>query len=436
MFDLNDSFEAVAFQRNNTVRPLIRNYFQEILNDPEDDINVARRLQEINDLIFDTTGILFESQVFEKGWFFGPYEISVVVPNVNALSPVNTAAAKRMEKLDIDGMKIDDVLNGKVDFKNGKVSGFFSTIEHQIKYSRRTFTDKHLTAEELTALHFHEVGHAWVNLVFLGESLATNVILAEIVGQYDMQTTAAKKFQVGRAALKMAGVNSDVAEDATSSDIVALVLKGQCDRMQYNAGTRWYDQRLAEVMSDQFSVRFGNGVDLAKALTKLERSTHIWGGTGYEPKWFGLMFNFMNVAFLPMAVVGNAGKAATFSLISSISKTFLTSFFFSGVVSEVLKKFTGGHPPIKDRLESIRREVLSELKNPKLPDDLRRLILSDLTIIDEEIGSAHPFTDVYTRVSRYLADVFVGRRHEMDKHKLVEDLANNRLYEFSAKLKG
>lgn len=442
------SFETVAWQRDNKLKPAVTALYQEVLDAAGNLAKQLAALDKIHRLVFETVGLSFTSKVVEKSWFFGPYEISVEVPNLTAISPINKAAVERLHKFDIANMKITDLLNGKIDYQSGNVSGFFSELKHEITYSTKTLNGD-LTAPMLTALHFHEVGHAWVNCVLLGESLATNIVIAEYLGQYDFTATAEKKIQVGKAALKLSGVNSDLPKDADVAEITALVLKGQVDRIQRHAGTRWYDHRLTETLADQFAVRFGTAADLIRALSVLERSQHIFADHGYEPRWIGQLFNFMNIVMIPMAfqksvvqggveVMVKVGAAEGMQkLLKSVSKTFLCSFFISGFGAEMVKKINGtAHAPLKERIKVIRRDAVSELKNPNLPAAARKAILGDLEIIDATAAEAHPFTDVYALLSKYLTNVITGRKVEFDHHHMVDDLANNRLYEFSALLKG
>jgi hypothetical protein len=433
---LSASFEAVAWQRNSTLKPRMTELFQKIIDNHTDESFVRRVFLEINDLIFQETGLKFESTLVDRSWFFGPYEISVELPNLNTFSPVNPQAVKRMRNYDLDNLSIYDTITGRVDYSKGRVSGFFSTLIHRTSYSRKTFEGE-IPANELAAANLHEVGHAYVNCAYMGETLATNVVLAELVGQYDMEADVKKKFLIGKAAIRMSGSPADIRDDYTAADITAFVLEGQVRRMQTSVGTRWYDQRLAETMADQFAVRFGAGADLVKAMSRFERSRHIWAGTGYDPKWLGVLFNFTNIVMLPFSISAEVAAPAVIQLLKQASKSFTFNFFLTGIGGELKGRMSGSnHAPLRERLQVIRRDVVSELKNPNLDEATRKLILNDLEVIDEEVATAHPFTDVYSQLSRWIVNVATGRKSEFGHQHMVDDLANNRLYEFSAKLKG
>lgn len=439
MLNSSASFEAVAWQRNSVLKPRLTAIFKEIIDHHKDESFVRKRFQDISDLVMAETGILIEGELVDKSWFMGPYEISVHTPNMTTFSPVNTQAVERMRKLDLENMSIYDTITGRVDYRTGKVSGFFSQIVNKFSFSRKTF-EGHFPPEELAAPFLHEVGHAWVNCAYMGETLATNFVLAELVGQYDTTADVKKKFLIGKAALKMSGSDKQIKEDTDVAELTAFVLEGQVRRMQVSVGTRWYDHRLTETLADQFAIRFGAGADLVKALTRFEKSRHLWADAGYEPGWVGIMFNFSNIVLLPFRFHEKTGAliaATTFQIVEKIAWGFGMNFFLSGFIREVHKKITNSsQAPLSERIQTIRRDIISELKNPNLPADTRKIVLSDLAVLDEQLKEAHPFTDVYSRLTKWIVDTTLGRRKELAHHHLVDDLANNRLYEFSAQLKG
>ena len=433
MFNSEPSFEVLAWQRSNRLAPALSESFDVIIDNFNDKGVVTRVFREICERIYDETGLTFQMRTTKKSWFTGPFEISVLAPNLNAVSPVNMKAVERLRKFDVTNMQILDTIDGFIDYKHGKVGGFFSKLVHEIVFSEATF-DGSIPPNELTAATLHEVGHGWTNCALLGETLATNVVIAELIGQYDFETDSRKKFEIGVAAQKLAGVT--VEEPGDTAKLTALVLKGTVARMQARTGTRWYDQRLTESLSDAFAVRFGVGADLVKAISRFERGNHLWASPGYEPAWIGLMFNFANIVNAPFAIANELWKSAARVTVETIARSFGFAFFFN-CLSEITRKATGSaHMPTKQRIQAIRREVVSELRNPNLEDERRQQILADLAVIDAEAGSAHSFTDVYSILSKWITNKITGRSSELGYHDQVEDLANNRLYEFSAQLKG
>lgn len=437
--ELQLSLEAIAFQtKKNFVRELI-SLFGQILAEHKNPSRVQALQAKITSLTLDTTGIWLEPHWEEAflPWILGPYVIKVNTPNLNALSPINKKAVEKLRDFDLDNIRTTDLLTGTIDYANGKMTGFYSQIRHDLFWSKNMF-EGDFVAEEITALYLHELGHGWTNLTYMGETLVTNVILAEVVGQYNLQETVEKKYRVGQVALKLASVDKKLPKDADMGELTAIVLEGQINRMQKAAGTRWYDERLAEAIADQYAIRWGMGAWLVKALAKLERSTGIFANEGYEPVWWGVLMNFMNVAFLPFNGSKYVVRYALEPMVKAIASSFAFSLLTSGVATELIKKVAGanGHAPMPQRVAAIRREIVSQLKQPKLNESVRKACLADLEVVDNELENVHSFSDIYSYVTKYVANAFMGRTTELGRHDLIENLANNRLYEFSALLKG
>lgn len=429
MINLQESMEAIAFQKNSTFFKDITELFAQAMKaESENELNAV--LSKITAETLEITGIWMEPRQVKAGGFLAPYIVNIRIPDLNVVSPLNEGAVKRLRKFDVEGMTIQQVISGTIDMKTGKVSGFFSKIRHDFDFSRSLF-DGHFTPDEVAGLYFHEVAHAWVNFKYLGESMATNVVLAEVVGQMDTQATIEKKYAVGLAALKLAGIDKRPPLDVDSSEITALVLQGQVARMQKEADTRWYDRRLAEYLADQWAARWMIGSALARALAKLERKKGIFAQAGYDPKWLGLTYNLMNLYGFPFSAAAGGVTNLVVKGLATIAKDFAWSFGFN-VVAELIGDDT--HLDVTQRIQQQRREIVTMLKDRDLPKDMVDTALAEIKAIDEELSQVHPFSDVLGKVSRYVIDLFNGNK-KMSDELAKEELANNRLYELSAMLK-
>lgn len=428
------SLEAIAFQLKSTFGKRVAALFDEIIESKVDPAVLDRNLQLINDLTRQETGVWMEPSIVSDGRLITPYRVEVVSPNLDVLSPINQSAVERLWKYDLDKIKIETVLNGTVDLKNGKVTGFFTKIKNQFLISMSMLSG-HFSGAELMALYFHEVGHAYVLYWLMGETLITNTILNEIVGRMASQTTLKKRILVGQAALKLAGVDKDISDtDADAADITALVLDGQVTRMQKQTGSRWYDRRLAEALADQFAARYMAGAPLVTALAKLERSKNVaFSASGYDPIWVGVLSNMLNIMTFPFSALPIGASLVVLKSIRAVASSYSLSLFASSVGFFVIGK---SYDPLPQRTAALRRELVTILKDPMLGPDLRKRTLADLKIVDEELAKVHNFGDVYGKIARYTLGMFTGHREEMTVHQNVEELANNRLYELSALFKG
>jgi len=426
------SLESIAFQLRSDYPDRLTALFQKCIDANGDVKVISNLLDDIRQLTHDTTGIWMEPLLAPAGFLEGDYLVSCLVENLNAVSPINPTALSKLEKYDLSNLKVDAVLDGTVDLKNARVTGFFTKIRNHFKMSP-SMVDGKFTASEIAALYLHETGHVYVTYEYLGQSLVTNLIVAEILGVWSSDATQARKYEVGRAAVKLSGNPAAIPEEADESTLVALVLQGQAPRMAARAGTRWYDHRLAEALADQFAARWIMGAPLVTAIGKMQRSRGILASRGYDPRWLGLVSNFMTIATLPFGLLSKGVSAA----VLAAAKTMTSSLAFSGAMQSILHVLSGGkYDTPRDRIDAIRRETVALLKNTRLDADTRKTLVKDLEIIDAEKASIHSYSDVMARLANWVVQVVIGRKEELAQNNLSEDLANNRLYELAARLKG
>lgn len=427
--DIALCLESIAYQTHSIYPKLISDKFESILGS-KDLVHIDRVLNEISEITLKAKGLNIQFTL-SNGSFINPYEITATVPNLDAFSPINLDASKRLSKLDLNNFKVEDLLTGHVDLKNGRVSGFFSSIKFKIMFPIKIVEDAALTAQELTAIYLHEEGHAFVTCEFLGNTLQTNTIMAALLGQVDEHTSQKRIYEIGVVASKISG-EPELGHDVTVDDIAVMVLKGQPKRMMARTNSRWYDARLTEALADQYAARHMSGASLVTALGKMNKKLGIFAPSGYEPMWLGGLSNFMNLLFFPFrySVLGSI------ALLKAIWKTYCITISIS-VISQTLSLFSSTtYDEPKMRLEAIRRESVGLLRDKNLPDDVRRSVLEDLKIIDKEIGSIHPYSDIISKIMRYTFKVATGKQMSDEYNHGLETLANNKLYELSSILKG
>jgi len=432
MGQFQESMEAIAFQTNSNLPKAIAAVFQKII-----DIKASRPesdalFEQITPIVGGATG-LFVTPVLLESKAAKAFSMFVLDPNFNAYSPINVKASEMMDKYELGKLETIEILNGSIDRKNGKVSGFYSKIPFRCGISHTMF-DGSFEAAELAAIFTHELGHPWSICEFLGQTLLTNVILAELVGRMDMQESESRKFALARCALKLSENDQKIPSDVSSSEITALVLEGQVKRMQRAYNTRWYDQRLAEAMADQFAARWMVGKDLVRALSKLERAKGWMDAEpGYDNMWVGVMSNLLTVVMLPYGFALSKGIAElTLHVMRRLAFGFAASFFISGSFYGLKADV---YPPMQQRIRAIRNEIVNLLKDRDLPVDLRKQALADLKIIDEEASNIHPFVNVINQLTTYTLDMISGKAHSLGANQMKENLANNRFFEFSADLR-
>lgn len=432
MRNLQESMEAMAFQRDLNYPTELKRLFNQLIDDRTRD-DMEDTLKDIVELTFEVTGIWMEASVMTgQTSYFTPYVVDVEFPDFNAFSPINRKALKRIENYDLENLDISEFFNGTIDRKTGKVSGFFNQIKGHFRISD-SFLQGAFEGDEIAGLYQHEVGHIWSYFELLGQTFSTNMILAEIVGRMDSQATIEKKYALGVAALKLAGSDVKPPLDVDSTTITALVLQGQVQRMQKSAGTRWYDVRLFETLADQYAARWMMGASLSKALAKIERGKGIFGQQGFEPRWFGLSVNFMNLVTLPFSSVSKGVSVVILKSVKSLATTYGATLAFNLFFFAIGDKT---YNTVQQRIAAQRRELVGLLRDRTLPKALVETALADLKLIDEEQSKIHNVSDVISTLSDYTINFFTGVRDGVEREIEKEELANNRLYELSASLKG
>lgn len=430
---MNDSSnESIAFQTTSNFPVLLVKLFAEAISAAGRVNELDVVLNKIHDLTVATTGISLKPKLTEENFTDGKYRVVCEVPSQMAFSPLNPSAVKQMNSLNLPNSNIETVLKGVVDYKNCRVSGALTQMPFSIHMTLAMF-DGYLEPEELSAIYSHELGHAWTTLVYMGQTLITNVILAEVVGQIGHGGAERRDYQVAKAAIAYSGGTDSVPDTIDQEVITAIVLKNQPLRMQKRIGSRWYDSRMAEVLADQFAARWMMGGHLVKALGKMERKRNIiFSTSGYDPIWIGIAANLLNVALLPWSSVGKGALTLGVGIIKSQASMFCLSMGIH-TLTDVLG---GGHPTPEARIANIRREIVGLLKQRDLPTEVRERALADLSVIDDEKLKVHNYGDVVAKINSWLYSLLSGKLYDLGRQSTREELVNNRLYELSAILKG
>jgi hypothetical protein len=432
MMSLQESMEAIAFQRDLKFPTLLTGYFEELIA-TEQVHEMVPTLQKIADLTYDVTGVMSTFIVTQAPpGKTAPYRASIKMPDFNAFSPLNRGAIKRLEAMDFANVTLIDLIDGKLDRKTGKMSGWFSTIGVEITFCDR-FMHGAFSGAEICALYLHELGHFWTMCEFMGETVSTSVVLAEIVGRMDTQETVDKRFEFVQAAMKITGANPNVPKDINTAEVFALLVKAQGTRMQNRAGSRWYDIRLAEVISDQYVSRWMMGSALATALGKLERGKGLFAEAGYDPVWIGVTTNFLNVVAFPFSSIGKGVSIVVFEAVKNLMWSFGVSLGLNTLIFGISEK---GYNTTLQRVAQQRRELVGLLRDKSLSDAEVKRALTDIDTIDKELDKVHNLSDIWGTITRYAIDVFSGVRNENHREIEKEELANNRLYELAASLRG
>lgn len=430
-FDLNESFEAIAMQWDREYPKKLTELFGRLLVEKDNPSKVDVILHEIAALTLKTRGIRMEPAMVADGIWISKYRISMEAPDLNSTSFVNPKALERLKRYDLEGMETDEIITGHIDKRTGVVSGFFTQIRNNFMMSYSMlgglFTDA-----ELTALYLHEVGHAHTLYLAMGETLASSLIISEMIGLLETESDVEKRFRIGRAFIKFSG-NADELKSDDPAAITAMILEGQDLRMEAHAGAKVPSYRIGEILSDQYAVRWGMGIPLASALAKLEKSKGFMiAETGFDPPWIGLLGNFLLLSSAAGSFVGKTVGAG----VQVALKAFLSSLSIATASTYGLDMLmgSGDYPSAKQRIQRIRVELQGALRHRDVSNEQKKAILADLKQLDEHIDQIHSYGDITNKLAKYVTRHIQGQVRTDAKTELTEQLINNRLYEMSALL--
>lgn len=437
MNDLNQlSMEMIALQRNAQFPKDITAIFQHCIDAQGDEVTILAELGKLATLTDAVTGINVDFGYLQPQMIAGKYLCSIDTPSLAAFNPLQPKMLEKLSNLDYSHFKADELLKGTIDLKNIRVSGFYSQIKFLVKFTSQMF-DGTLTALELCAVYLHELGHAWTMLEMMGQTMITNTILAESLGKLSPEDSPERVFEVGKAAIIMAeGDVPDEIEDL--NHIVVAVQIGQEHRLQRRLESKFVGDRLVERLADQFAARYMVGASLVTAFSKIERKRNfLSSASGYDPKWVGLAANLLNITSFPFKALQAGAFKFTLGILKGYSLSIAAPLLKGAMTDKFGDKLglADRETPL-ERTASIRREMVSYLKDPAIDDDTRRQILLDISVIDAELRNVHKYGDVMSKIFTNAYNLAVGRTHAVGQATVQESLANNRLYEAAARLKG
>ena len=303
------------------------------------------------------------------------------------------------------------VSSGFVDLELSKLNGYFSKRMSAIGFSPDYISSGKFTAEEISALILHELGHLFGICEMLDRTAGTNQILVTIDRALRNTTDVKKREMILRYGGSALGLNERVIVDLekTTNDTIAttILISESTKNMFLRSDQRntYYESITIEYMADEFAARHGAGKALVTSLDK---------HNGYS-------FQKRNPnAYLYMEII----KAAAV-IVGSLTNPFILALglavsFFDRSHSE---------EPIYDnplaRLNRIRNQFVEQAKQPGLPSNVTKQLLVDVKVVDSLLTEYRDQKDWLT----YLVDCFKSSRtsNRIDQQRL-EKLALNDLF--------
>jgi hypothetical protein len=309
---------------------------------------------------------------------------------------------------------------GRVDRKNGRVSGVFSEVESTVGLPVTLFAKK-FTAGEVAALTLHELGHLFALFDLVSHALTTNQILAGLSKKLD-QSAGIKDREAVLAKVKSVAELKDLDVEmlARSNDrkVVELVVVSSIAReLQSELGMPLFDTNSFEALADQYAVRMGAGRELVTAQEKINRAA---GHIAYRG-WIAWLFTEALKVILLLAVPLSLGGT------------------WSMLMASCTADSTGGeneaYGSVKTRYGRIREQLVEAMKNSELDKEAQVSYAEDIEAIDEILATVNDRRQLFSYLADFLSP---SRRQRISQEKLqreLEGIANNDLFVKAAALR-
>lgn len=441
--DIAESLESIYYQLNTPLKEYLiqsmercKDAYASNGKDVDRIEDISTVFDEVSDSIRARTGIQFNMHVASLPIAGMRYNVNVSIPKTAVASAVSTKLNDRTLGQLISGKYEHlEVVKGSMDLKALKVTGFYTDIKFDLNMDIDFFRPKFLNNEELTAVVFHELGHAWDYMFNLGEAARTGAITGATFEVLRGRSSIEKKLSLVKVLSPVLGQDIEDPGDLDDEEIVALVQANSFTRRATVSDSKEYNAHMIEFMADQFAARHGLAHAIATAQRKLANEQFmLFRNHRFQPYWFGgafLAMDIFSIAMVPYSLyVG--GRIVLGTVASKFAKTFL----FSWLVISVMDMVGGVVKDPKVRLDLIRTDLVSLLKDPHLSDDTKKAILKDIDGLDTEIDDISvDLTSPFSVVSSFINNMGRMDLRAFNTSLNINQLTNNRLYELAERIR-
>ena len=294
-------------------------------------------------------------------------------------------------------------LVGSIDVEKIKVDGVFSSFEVPIVIAHNLIYSNEYTLEEAAAIFSHELGHLLTSYYYIIHFTRLNHVLQAFSDAYSKANTKDIRVELLGIAKDKLDLDSIAPIDASKIEndtlVVGMLANAHLAQIKSTSGSRIYDARTFEALSDQFAIRIGAGPHLVTALDKLFRK---YGGYPSATRNF-------------------------FAQLAGMLFLIFTGTIVLFVILLYLMADDVYDPPIA-RLKRMKREVIDSLKNMDRDDPRRKDIEAALNKIDETIGNNRDRFSIIEILEAVFRPPQISRRMDAEALNKLEALANNELF--------
>ena len=350
----------------------------------------------------------------------------IIVPAIDRNNPIlhrfaNSAIANRTV---LDKLVKEEELYALFDRKEGRLGGILAEVDHPIYITRgMLFNGDKFSPREIAAVILHELGHAFSYYEGLSYYIRQNVILASNVAEFRDTADAQTRLRIisRLKAEKLLPKEFDENRVASAGDKYTTVVISMGQRMiAEDPNSIFHNSTTFESAADQFAIRKGAGLYLAKALTKIYKQYN----SGAFEYYFGLFVSvamvIMNILFIVIGVVH-----PLYLMLGLVS-------FMTGLIRGAFSDALSSYDTPRDRLKRIRTEMIGRLKKQDVSDAVRKETLKTFDGLDELLKANDQHYNANETLGKLIYDridgLFIRQKDAKKRQQALEDLLNNELY--------
>lgn len=408
-------------------------------------------------------------EVDEKDEVINPNDLNVHVVSYhlnNSLATIlgmiplaNDMELKFIEDGAKETIKLQDIKKkaervGSVDLKTSKVHGLFAKEYAFISVGWVFLVTDVLTDEEVAASLCHEIGHVFTNFEFVADLVTFNHTLRALVNTTVSKMPTTQKTVIFKEILEGEELSQivdakELAKLQSPNAVAAWVGEAKLRKIQSEYGLDQYDMTTNEALADQFASRHHFNKALVSGLVKiiaiagedikaknirqaaLEKARIVSDVFGYGAMAVGVT---AGLAGIPILV----GVAIASSVISAVARIW--SFTLGGAFTRVNVTQDSIHDSGITRLRRLKEDMVTKIKDPKLPKDEVQEALSCIAQVDRYLEGVKKFEgstldQVFFNGLFIIEKAFVRRDKQEAIARQLEELMNNDLFVRATELK-
>lgn len=343
---------------------------------------------------------------------------------------------------------------GSVDLKTSKVNGLFAKETAFISVGWVFLVTNILTDEEVAASLCHEIGHVFTNFEFVADLVTFNHTLRALVNTTVSKIPTTQKTVIFKEILEGEELSQiveakELARLESPNAVAAWVGEAKLRKIQSEYGLDQYDMTTNEGLADQFASRHHFNKALVSGLVKiiaiagedikaknirqaaLEKARIVSDVFGYGAMAVGVT---AGLAGIPILV----GVAIASSVISAVARIW--SFTLGGAFVRVNVTQESIHDSGITRLHRLKEDMVTKIKDPKLPKDEVQEALSCIAQVDRYLEGVKKFEgstldQVFFNGLFIIEKAFVKRDKQEVIARQLEELMNNDLFVRATELK-